>query len=877
MTVDARRAVYITPDQPVGGSGSGYLIGPRLVLTALHVVHDDGVRATGATVWVGHPRADTGVHKRSATILWPGHDADPDTPGVPDVALLQLDQDADADLTTAVRWGRPKGATPLAYSGIGIPAFSTRTDGAAQYENLRGELAPLTTAGRRWVLDCGIWPAAAQQKEHPWAGASGTAIFIRGYLVGVTVEYGTGMGERRLTSEPIHRLLDNPGFTALLAEHAFPDTQHTADDITALDTVASGAQAEVISGYVSHVALPAPPPSRPSDWPIRLGSVPVLASAFQARSAVRDRINRAREGHATVILTQVLSGGGGVGKTQLAAAYAHEALVDGVDLVVWVDASDIEQVIARYAHAAHAVEAPSNRLLDNSAEADAGRFLQWLATTRRSWLIVLDDLTDPEAMQAWWPPSSAFGCGRVVATTRRHDAMLSGGGRAVVHINTYSADEAEIYLRERLSSAHADHLLDTQAALLAKTLGFLPLALSHAAAYMVNEDVPCSEYLRRFNDSTARLDDLFPREADTEGYGRQVAAALLLSLDVAQVSEPVGLAVPVMRLAAVLDPAGHPRSLWTSNAVIRYISSQRTTLPEGAPRTIDPAQARAALRLLHRYGLLTDHAQAGSRAVRMHALTARAMRECTPGAAVSKVVKTAADALMELCHTVSRHGHDTTTALLTNIDSLDECAGDLLWQVDGHHVLRWAGRAIARNTAVPYWQRLVATSERQLGRTHVLTLAARRDLAMACFFDHRNKEAFAVLQEDFSYQLNGLILEETISTADGRETISAVTLLEDTVSVRQRLLGWAHPAALEGQSNLALLYWSEGNKTAAINVLERSLAGYRTTFGPSHTDTMSANNQLRIWRDQHRRHWWRHTRVPHTPVKPTEADGDRAP
>lgn len=628
------------------------------------------------------------------------------------------------------------------------------------------------------------------------------------------------------------------------------------------DAVALGAHAVAISGHVSQVLLSAPPPSRPLDWPIRLGSVPVLASAFQARSAVRDRIDRAREGHATVVLAQVLSGGGGVGKTQLAAAYAHRALVDGVDLVVWVDASDIEQVLARYAHAAHAVEAASDRLLGKSAESDARLFLQWLATTRRSWLIVLDDLTDPESMQAWWPPSSAFGCGRVVATTRRHDAVLSGGGRAVVDIDTYTAEEAEAYLQERLRSAHADHLLDAQAAVLAEALGFLPLALSHAAAFMVNEDVLCAEYLRRFNDSAARLDDLLPREADTEGYGRQVAAALLLSLDVAQASEPVGLAVPVMRLAAVLDPAGHPRSLWAGDAVLRYLSTQRTTPPDGVPGAVGPAQAQAALRLLHRYGLLTDHAQAGSRAVRLHALTARAVRECTPDAAVSEVVKTAAGALTELCDTVRWNDHETTAALLTNIDSLDGCAGDLLWQVDSHYVLRWAGRSMAPDTAVPYWQRLVGTSERQLGRAHPLTLVARRDLAWVCFRGRREKEAFAVLQEDFLYQDNRLVLEGQGPAVAGREAVSAVALLEDTVAVRQRLLGWADPATLTGQANLALLYWSQGDRSAAIGVLERSLAGYRATFGPRHPYTISVDNRLRSWREQHTRRWWRRTRGP---------------
>ncbi|MFH9560703.1 hypothetical protein ACH4K7_30670 [Streptomyces globisporus] len=239
--MDAQRTAYIKPVQPVGGSGSGYLIGPRLVLTALHVVHDGGGRAPGATIWVGHPRTNTGVHKRTATVIWPAPDADPDSAGVPDVALLLLDQDADEGHTTAVRWGRPQGDAPLGYRGIGIPAFSTTPGGAVQYENLRGELAPLTTAGRRWVLDCGVWPAVAQQKERPWAGASGTAIFTRGHLVGVAVEYGTGMGERRLTAEPVHRLLADPGFSAVLAEYGFPGTRHTTDDITAPALGAGGA------------------------------------------------------------------------------------------------------------------------------------------------------------------------------------------------------------------------------------------------------------------------------------------------------------------------------------------------------------------------------------------------------------------------------------------------------------------------------------------------------------------------------------------------------------------------------------------------------------------------------------------------------------
>ncbi|MEW2418111.1 hypothetical protein AB0953_31065 [Streptomyces sp. NPDC046866] len=72
-------------------------------------------------------------------------------------------------------------------------------------------------------------------------------------------------------------------------------------------------------------------PRPPVVWPVRVGMVPHLASAFQARTGLRDRIDQAQIGRTSV----VLFGGGGVGKSQLAAAFAHRALADGTEVVVW--------------------------------------------------------------------------------------------------------------------------------------------------------------------------------------------------------------------------------------------------------------------------------------------------------------------------------------------------------------------------------------------------------------------------------------------------------------------------------------------------------------------------------------------------------------
>ncbi|CAJ64059.1 MULTISPECIES: hypothetical protein [Frankia] len=238
--------------------------------------------------------------------------------------------------------------------------------------------------------------------------------------------------------------------------------------------------------------------------------------------------------------------------------------------------------------------------------ADAGALLEWLRTTDRSWLVVLDDLTDPADLAdptrhgGWWPPHRPGGW--TLVTTRLRDAALASSGRRQVDVDVYAPGESVAYLTDRLTDAGRPHLLDARAADLAAAVGHLPLALSHAAAYMINQEEGCTAYLVRYAAGGQRLDALMPagRGAGPDGYDRPVAVTLLLALDAADLVEPVRLARPALALAAVCDPAGHPEAWWATPAVTGYLSAHRTG-GDGQPVTAD--QARKPLRLLHRYGL----------------------------------------------------------------------------------------------------------------------------------------------------------------------------------------------------------------------------------------------------------------------------------
>ncbi len=130
----------------------------------------------------------------------------------------------------------------------------------------------------------------------------------------------------------------------------------------------------------------------------------------------------------------VLAGGGGVGKTQLAAWYARHTLdTRRADLIVWVLAGSEDQIITTYAHAAVRLALPSARDAD-PAEA-AAAFCEWLHSTDRRWLIVLDDITDPAQLRRWWPADSPSGV--TLATTRQRQAWVTDRRRRRIDIDVY--------------------------------------------------------------------------------------------------------------------------------------------------------------------------------------------------------------------------------------------------------------------------------------------------------------------------------------------------------------------------------------------------------------------------------------------------------
>lgn len=173
---------------------------------------------------------------------------------------------------------------------------------------------------------------------------------------------------------------------------------------------------------------------------------------------------------------------GGTGKTQLAVAFG-QALQDRrtVEVLAWVNAASREAVVTGFAQAVNLVDAGH---WGESAEAAAARFVAWLQRTRRSWVLVLDDLADLADLRDLWPAGPK---GQVLITTRLPASAFAGpaapgndaapGNRParVLPVPGLSSPEAMKYLTARLGYGLGPRF---EARELIEDLDGLPLALA---------------------------------------------------------------------------------------------------------------------------------------------------------------------------------------------------------------------------------------------------------------------------------------------------------------------------------------------------------------------------------------------------------------
>ncbi|WP_257210119.1 NB-ARC domain-containing protein, partial [Nostoc linckia] len=198
------------------------------------------------------------------------------------------------------------------------------------------------------------------------------------------------------------------------------------------------------------------------------------------------------------LVVSAIYGLGGIGKSTLAAAIAHDRDVKAcfTDGVLWATLGKEPDLLPLLSSWILALGDNNYKPIQSD---DAKRHLQTLLNDKKV-LLVVDDAWNPEHVEYF--QVGGAGC-RVLVTTR--EAVILGASRYDLDVMTKS--ESLKLLESQPQPRQFTPAEKQQAELLAETVGYLPLALELAAA-QIADGITWSELLEDLRAEIARLDTL---------------------------------------------------------------------------------------------------------------------------------------------------------------------------------------------------------------------------------------------------------------------------------------------------------------------------------------------------------------------------------
>ncbi|RYP41795.1 hypothetical protein DL767_000811 [Monosporascus sp. MG133] len=253
-------------------------------------------------------------------------------------------------------------------------------------------------------------------------------------------------------------------------------------------------------------------------------AVPVeTVQSYTERSKLWEQLEeklQIRHGKASVPYAVAIHGFGGAGKSQLALKYA-ESKKDRYNPILWIDATDEEAVRSSFRRCAAELglsddqdENRTSALGDNGA---LQRVLRWLRDRKEmddEWLVIVDNADDVS-----WGIKEAMPKGDqgsiIITSQDNRSHMLIPGGCEHIEVGVMSPQEGTTLLLQRLDLCEeaVTETIRMRCAKVADELGYLPLAIDLAGAYIGNDSAPPEIALRQYlEDYTTHRDELLKKD-----------------------------------------------------------------------------------------------------------------------------------------------------------------------------------------------------------------------------------------------------------------------------------------------------------------------------------------------------------------------------
>ena len=523
-----------------------------------------------------------------------------------------------------------------------------------------------------------------------------------------------------------------------------------------------------------------------------------------------------------------LHGLGGIGKTQTAVEYAYRYAGE-YDLVWWIRSEDPTTLAGDYTLLASKLELPE-AVADQQAAVQAVK--DRLSATN-GWLLVFDNARGPEDIRPYLPAGSG---GHVIITSRSPDWRSVADPLSVGILNS---EDAVDFLHRR--SGKRDEGASRQ---LVEELGWLPLAIEQAAAYIDEHAKSIPDYLELFRRHRQKI---LSRGRPSLDYPATLETTWELSFAEVRSQSPAG--ADLLSLCAFLAPDDIP---------LDVIIDGKDRLPELLASVAgDELEFDEAVLALRKHSLIerTGNAVSVHRLVqamvreRMEKSDKRVWAESAAGV-LSDVFPYDSDDVNTWPTCIRLLAHATAVAAHCEAEKTGLGSADYLLSQSALYLQARGDLSAARSLN----ERALTIAEAQYGPDHPEVITSLNNLGVVL-------KALGELGEARKYYERALKINEarngpdhpsstTIISNLGRvlqdlgELSGAQELLERALRIDEGVYGLEHPKIAIRINNLGSVMKELRNLVQAQKLFTRSLQIYEAAYGPDHPYVATPINNL---------------------------------
>ncbi|MEA5449603.1 tetratricopeptide repeat protein [Leptolyngbya sp. CCNP1308] len=413
--------------------------------------------------------------------------------------------------------------------------------------------------------------------------------------------------------------------------------------------------------------------------------------------------------------------------------------------------------------------------------------------------------------------------------------------------------------------ARGDQISDIEqsaATALAAELGYLPLALEQAAAYIVTNRVSFTDYLNSYRKQ--RLKRLEKAKPKLGHYPDSVATTWALNLKEVQKAAPAAAAL--LNYCAFLHPDAIPFNLFTQGAA-ELGEPLATALADAAD---DPLELYDLLNSLCSYSLVRVEPE--SQSFSLHRLVQEVIRVDLGEDSCQNWVEPLFRAMGQLLpgkdEDLEYHHWPVLAPLVNHVQELaNHCQQRDIASTEAADVFHTMGEYLLERgqyaLAEPLLQKALELRRNLLGNEHKDVANSLDSLGYISRITGRYAEAEPLSQaalamrkrllgHDHSSVAISLTGLGELYREQGRYR-EAETSHQEALALRERLLGKEHPGTVTSLSNLALTYWKQGRYVEAEKLFQETLALDKKLLGNDHPYfATSLNNLALVYCEQNR-------------------------